>query len=313
MQAHDQRDVRTLFAAVFGHEISERFWHWKYGDGRGQAIIARDSGRRLVAHYGGITRTVCYCGRNEAAVQICDVMVAPTERSVLTRKGPFFLVTAEFLDRYIGFGKKHLVGFGFPSHRHLRLAEKLGLYAKVDTVVELHWPAGGKLSWRIAVLPVCRKRRAVGKVLNALWDEMRESLADVILPVRDAAWWRFRYLDHPEITYQVFLVKHRLTRRPLGCLAVKPMADGRWELMDWLAPLERAPLMVAAARALAAQAGASTVFGWFGERVARVVTDAATTTVDIGVGVPTNIRTPGPAVAEISGRWWLTGGDTDFR
>ena len=29
--------------------------------------------------------------------------------------------------------------------------------------------------------------------------------------------------------------------------------------------------------------------------------------------VPANIWTPGPPPAELMGKWWLTGGDTDIR
>jgi hypothetical protein len=29
--------------------------------------------------------------------------------------------------------------------------------------------------------------------------------------------------------------------------------------------------------------------------------------------VPANVWTNGPPVAELTGRWWLTGGDADFR
>jgi hypothetical protein len=150
-------------------------------------------------------------------------------------------------------------------------------------------------------------------IIDKLWAEMRDSLGDRIVPVRDAVWWHFRYQQHPQFSYRTFLLKDRLTRRPLGCLALKPGRDGLWELMDWVAPRERAPAMVDAARTVVAQAGGATVLGWFSSSVLDAVRPTGPEVVDIGVGVPTNILTPGPAVADLTDRWWLAGGDTDFR
>lgn len=309
----DRAEIRELFASVFGHAMPDAFWQWKYGDDRGHAVVARDAQGHMVAHYGGISRPIRYLGRDELAVQICDVMVEQRERGVLTRKGPFYLVTAEFLDRYIGFGRKHLVGFGFPSLRHLRLAEKQGLYTKVDIIHELRWPAAGRLPLRMAAQPMDWTDPTLPGALDMLWEEMQASLADRIVPVRDAAWWRFRYQQHPQFSYRAYVLKNRLTRRPVGCIAVKIGAGEHWELMDWIAPVEQAPLMVDAARALAAKAGAGMVTGWFSSGVLQAVQSTDPDIVDIGVGVPTNILTPGPAAEELSGRWWLSGGDTDFR
>jgi hypothetical protein len=309
----DRADIRALFSAVFGHELSEAFWQWKYGGGKGQAIVARDANGHMVAHYGGISRPIRYFGRSELAVQICDVMVESRERGVLTRKGPFYLVTSEFLTHYIGHGRKHLLGFGFPSDRHVRLAEKQGLYSKVGTVKELRWPTAQLLPYRISTQPLDWQAHKTDRTLDALWQDMRDSLTDCIVPVRDAAWWHFRYRQHPEHVYRVYLVKHRLTRRPLGCIALKPVSDACWELMDWIAPLASAPLMVAAARTIAAKAGIPMLSGWFGDRAVQAVSATAPETIEIGVAVPTNILTPGPPADELAGRWWLTGGDTDFR
>jgi len=34
---------------------------------------------------------------------------------------------------------------------------------------------------------------------------------------------------------------------------------------------------------------------------------------DLDVFVPANAWTAGPPIEKLIGRWWLTGGDTDFR
>jgi len=41
--------------------MSPAHWHWKYAEGRGQAIgVWQD--KELIAHYGGMTRTYCFLG-----------------------------------------------------------------------------------------------------------------------------------------------------------------------------------------------------------------------------------------------------------
>lgn len=34
---------------------------------------------------------------------------------------------------------------------------------------------------------------------------------------------------------------------------------------------------------------------------------------DLGINVPANAWSAGPPIEKLIGRWWLTGGDTDFR
>jgi len=77
--AADEPAIRQLFEQVFGRPMSSALLQWKYGDGRGQAMLAGGEGR-LAAHYGGVSRPIRYFGRSALACQITDVMVAPAER-----------------------------------------------------------------------------------------------------------------------------------------------------------------------------------------------------------------------------------------
>lgn len=62
----------------------------KYG------IFAHIDGK-LIAYYGGLSRQFRLNGETLSAVQICDVMVAPKMRGILTRKGPFMHTADTFL------------------------------------------------------------------------------------------------------------------------------------------------------------------------------------------------------------------------
>ena len=53
--------------------------------------------------------------------------------------------------------------------------------------------------------------------------------------------------------------------------------------------------------------------GWYSTSIAAMISGADGVEHSIGVGVPTSTWTPGPDKSVLQGRWWLTGGDTDFR
>ncbi|NJO15278.1 MAG: GNAT family N-acetyltransferase [Thioploca sp.] len=94
--SNDQAAVRTLFERVFKNQMSKALWEWKYGHERGMAMAAWKKGR-IVAHYGGVLRELCYFGVPKTGVQIADVMVDKKERGILTRHGPYFWPVLLFL------------------------------------------------------------------------------------------------------------------------------------------------------------------------------------------------------------------------
>ena len=310
-------DVCRLFENVFGTPMPLDFWRWKYADGRGRAVVALDKSGEIVGHYGGLPRQVSYFGDAQVAVQIADVMVAPEVRGVLTRSGPFAMTTGAFLDQFIGFGAEYLVGFGFPSERHLRIAHKLNLYESVDSVSDVFWPAdtfsvGPNVKTQMAAIDWSLSTTA--PQLDRLWISMQESVQDYIVPVRNANWWRHRFANHPSLVYRCFWLCNQGSQEAIGAFVVKPNIDGSgcWELMDWIGSAELIYPVIEQARRLA-QLEFSSLRGWFSSSIVTKLAETGCTVTDIGVRVPTSIRRPGPSVAEVSGRWWLTGGDTDFR
>ena len=118
--------MRALFAATFGHEMSDAHWRWKYGGGRGAAVGVWEN-RRLSAHDGGVARDILFFGEPQSAAQSCDVMVAPSGRATLSRQGPLFLAAATYLENQLGYGNPHLLGVGFPNLRAWKAPARLGL------------------------------------------------------------------------------------------------------------------------------------------------------------------------------------------
>ncbi len=300
-----------LFTTVFGHAIAPALWQWKYAAERGCAVVAW-RGDRLIAHYGGNLRPALAFGERVWALQICDAMVDPRERAVMTKTGAMYQVTAAFLELYQGLGGIPLA-FGFPNRRAMRLGERLGFYAEVGTLVELRWPPlsrNPRLMTRLAYLDPASPadRRAV----QVLWTAMAHDLAEGVVGVRDWDYLRYRYLDHPERHYELVLVRSRWTRAPLGLLVLHQEEDAV-ALTDLVAPLRHLPVLLVQARRLTGLWAKSSLYAWITRQYASRLTTADAAERDIGVSIPTNTWVPQPfSPAQLADRWWLTIGDTDF-
>ena len=310
--------MRELFAQVFGHEMSAEHWQWKYARGHGQAVALVEDGR-VVAHYGGLTRELNVLGQPQRGCQVCDVMVAPQARRSLARRGPLYRIAATFLETQIGWGLPHAVGFGFPSSRHHEAADRMKLYAAVDRVVQLSWPA--QPSAAAQALPLRELPTFEGaagrrwrRTADRLWQGMATDLADVVLGVRDSRWLQWRFIERPEVSYQLLLVCSRWLRRPLGLLVLR-RRDDALELMDWVGRPRHWATLLAVARARAADAGLPQLRCWITasqqSRLAGLAADAPQVQ-DLSIDVPACSHTPGPDPASFKNRWYLMSGDADF-
>jgi hypothetical protein len=304
--------IAGLFREVFQRPMTRALWEWKYGEGRGRAVLVW-RGERLVAHYGGMRRRISYLGCPALGCQIGDVMVQVDERGVLTRRGPFFLATAGFGALYAGYGSEHRITFGFPNERHARLGQRLGLYSVVGKIVELCWrdlSAGRRAGRRVRPLNG-RGWRSWERLVARLWRQMRRDLQGAVVGVRDWSYLRHRYLLHPEHDYRLFLLLGPLGLRPYGLFVLRPLGR-RCELVDLLGGLQHLPEVVRSALPIARRLGAEEVFGWITEGFAPLLGVAGATVRDPGIPVPTITWTPGPDPAQFRGRWWLMAGDSDF-
>ncbi|EGV19387.1 GNAT family N-acetyltransferase [Thiocapsa marina] len=299
-----------LFKTAFNQDIDIALWRWKYGDGRGDAIIA-ETGGRLVAHYGCTRRRVRFFAEPTIALQICDVMVDPGERGIMTKSGAMFLTAATFAEIFFGLQEIPL-GYGFPSRRAERLAKTLGLYAEVGRLMEVRWPAGdtrARLASRVRHLDPeqAGDRRAVER----LWSAMARDFEDGILAIRDWSYIAYRYAQHPLNHYELLLVTSRLTVRPLGLLVLRKGKDAV-ELVDLVAPRSNLPVLVDQARRLTALWGLPSVFCWITQQHVAALGGPDGEVKDLDISIPTSVWVDGPAPERLRDRWWLMSGDTDF-
>jgi hypothetical protein len=191
--------MQELFSRTFQQEMPDKLWQWKYATENSCAIgVWRDD--KLIAHYGGIGRSILFFGKSENAVQIGDVMVETEERGSLTRKGPFFLMASTFLEYYIGYNKRYLIGFGFPNQRAMRVAERLKLYGEVGDMIELSWqPQYRSPLVKTNLKPIDRATKSNIKAVNQCWQKMASNMQTSIIGIRDWNYVLKRYLSHQTI------------------------------------------------------------------------------------------------------------------
>jgi hypothetical protein len=304
-------DVARLFRLAFNTEANADLWQWKYGEDRGRAVVAFRDGV-LVAHYGGMLRRIQVFGRSGTALQICDVMVDPAERGVMTKRGLMFITASTFLETHLGyFG--HDLGYGFPHRRAMQVGERLGLYAEIASMAEVRWSTCSglpRLGTRVLHLDLShpRHRDAVGR----LWNQMRRDLRDAILVDRDWRYLHERYAQHPVNHYEMLLVVSRFTARPIGVMVLRREQE-KVELLDLVAPLERIPTLIDQARRIAGLRGGAMLYTWITQHQTRLLMATGGTLVNLDVSIPANVWVPGLSISMLKDRWFLMSGDTDFR
>lgn len=311
----DREGIRRLFQEVFQDEMSEAVWQWKYERPESRGAVVLKNGK-IVAHYGGIGRWVLREGVQCLAVQIGDVMVASEVRHLVRTNSPFFRVFTTFAEAYLGYDKLFPFAYGFPTVRAFRIAERLGLYSKVDDMSEVRWAALGLPGWgrlRYGLMRLDEKglQRATNAVVR-LWKVMSGELGDRIVGVRDPAWLQYRYFLRPEKSYEVFLLIDRLTRIPQALVVLQEHEDHLlW--VDWVGSLRLKAALIGVLRDLALQRGKHEVRTWCASHATGLFHGAGGDVIPMSIVIPANIWTRGPSVNELSHRWWLMPGDTDFQ
>ncbi|NTV13883.1 MAG: GNAT family N-acetyltransferase [Desulfobulbaceae bacterium] len=306
----NETELLALFSRAFGQQMSPAHWRWKYAAADPWGAVVRKDGQ-IVSFYGGMPRPIRFFGQAATAVQIGDVMSDPAHGRLLTRRGPFFLAASAYLERFIGPEKAYCLGFGFPSKRAIRLAERLGLYASVGEVQEASW--GGLSPRHHLTVTVKSLSAAQADLVEPLWQKMAADCTDFILPVRDGQYIRQRFLEHPSVNYLVFVVRRRVSGTPWGLLVLRDHGEAGVELLDLVAPRQRLSALVRIARQITAKLGRRRLFAWLTAPVAAALADSAPLLAATDVSIPTSVwRIPDEA-SRLRDRWWLMGGDADFR
>lgn len=306
----DREALLSLFFSAFGHPMDASLWEWKYA-WQNEFGALTYTGDEIIAYYGGLPRSFWLDGEKIAAVQICDVMVAPHERGILRKHGAFTQTAQTFLTAKTGKDKTYRFAFGFPSDRASRLGQRVGLYARIDTLLEVSWPSviSRKTSFLLENNPLSENDNII---IDKLWQTMRTSLHRFLLPQKDAQFFKWRYLNHPTHVYIAKAVSWKWCKKIIGIVILRDHgADQGVELIDLLAPPENLPWLLKAAQNYSAQINRSRIFCWLTPSVLSYLLKPEMQTEITGIHIAT------PELAEMTNllqsRCWLIGGDTDFR
>lgn len=302
--------VQPLFRAVFGDDIGLPMLHWKYGQGRGSSWTLWQNGQ-LQVHCGLWPRSVCLQGEQAVAVQLVDLMAAPKQAGLTRQGSPFAQLMRHVLALLPGPGNPGGLAFGFPSARALRLGELAGVYTAVDD-----WQALTFLARVVSRGPRVVALRSWGHAEEALvtllWGRMRAGLQDFAVGVRDMDYLRQRYLRHPDKSYQLLLVQSRWLRAPVGLLVLGPQAGGP-ELLDVICAPDDWSEVLLAGRGWLQGAGLKQMHLLLTSTFAAQLAPLADHCGPTEFRIMGNPFSPEESLCRLRQRWWLTGGDTDYR
>ncbi|MDR4515686.1 MAG: GNAT family N-acetyltransferase [Nitrosomonas sp.] len=305
----DQGELLALFESAFGQPMPDGLWQWKYAWQNKPGMLAHLEDN-IIAYYGGIPRTFSLNGATIKAVQICDVMVAPRMRGILTRRGPFMHTADTFLREQAGIDKPFRFAFGFPSDRHARLGEKTGWYTRSGTFLETVWPAKHALPH----LSVWVKTRPLdlhdSTTVDTLWQTMQSALPNCLTPQKDADFFNWRYHQHPSYAYTTYVVSGRWKKKPVGIFTLRDHgADRGMELMDLLGPPDKLSILLNTALRISKRTGRKQLFSWMTPAVLEWLPKPETAQEVSGVYVTPDYK---QKIEAQRLRWWLMCGDTDF-
>ena len=307
-------DFQPLFQAAFGQSMTMPLWQWKYQSSVSPSYsIAYWQESHLVAHYGGFERPILFFGTPHKALQMGDTMVAPNKRGIMTKNGLFSQLARVFLHRFIGYGSAHLLGFGFPNARVMKLAETLKLYQPAGRMTRLSWSHSSlkahlkpRVWYKIRPISMQEDRLAI----NTLWKKMANDTQHFIIGIRDGQRIDYRYVQHPEKNYSVLKVQQRLSNQLLAVLVLSK-EDSQYQLLDFICSIKHIPIVLYAAIRFSQQEQTS-LYTHISDNLKPYFKAYPYAENDPQITIPHSCCTAGPDIEQVRDKWWLMGGDSDF-
>ena len=264
----------------------------------------------MVAAYLGRASSTWFAGERRPFVQSVDSMVDPAYRRGLKRPGLFVELARAYFAHH-GDAGPDAVHYGWPVREAWRVGERFLEYALLREELVLVRELGEQVEHEVERLD------APDHELKWLWDRCAGSWGAAT--VRDEAWVRWRFVEHPRVAYT------RLgARDEAGLLRGHAvLRDGAWSwpgavaLADWTVPDEEPETFArleAGVRAHAASTGAERVvtlvptwsraflrFQELGWRVRRAPYRCAARSFDRRASLPW-----------LREHWWSTLADSDL-
>jgi len=223
-------DVCRLFATVFQHPIAPAHWRWKYHGAPGVTavnLVARSAqDGALLGHAGAVILPGQKAGQALRMAQLSDVMVHPRARGGLARSGtyPRLMAAMRAQLQTLAAAGPPIFAYGFPGETPSRLGTRLGFYRPLYRCTEYLWTPepsdiariGARWYWRLQALPA---QDWIAPSLDPLWARNTAQQAAPAV-VKNAAYLRWRYAEHPVLSYTLWLLRP-LIGRPVGWIITR--------------------------------------------------------------------------------------------
>ena len=194
----DAPGIRRLFARIFGHEMTEEEWSWKFErnpDGWFGVIALLDGA--VVGNYAGWGVRFRIDGREELAYAVGDVATDPAVRTLGGRSNVFRRITDAFYEEVEG-NRRVPFCFGFPGGRHVRITQRVVGTRTLFDVVERRVPCEAFPP----PPPDASCADFVDERFDALWESVSQERGTV-MAVRDRARVNWRFHARPNRWYRM--------------------------------------------------------------------------------------------------------------
>lgn len=251
----DAPGIRSLFARVFGREMSPEEWAWKFErnpDGW-FGVVAVVAGE-IVGNYSGWGARLLLEGEPELCYSVGDVATDPSVRGIGGRRGIYRSMTGAFYEAVGARGVPFC--FGFPNPRALEISHRLVGSRTLFPIREVHvacdalaLPSAGAVAGD-----------SVAEGFDGLWAKASGFLTHA--PVRDRARVNWRFHARPTRWYR--MVWREIAGQVVSWAALS-VAGETALVADFLASSREGgdlPALFSAAAAEARRLGASRLVFW---------------------------------------------------
>ena len=253
--AADAPGIRRLFGRVFGRELPEDEWSWKFEKNPdGWYGVVATVGEEIVGNYTGWGLQMILDGRPSLCYSVGDVATDPSVRGIGGRRGVYLSMTEAFYEEVGSRGVP--LCFGFPNPRALEISNAIARTRTLFPIHEIRVPLDA-----FSDPPEdAGAGDAVGESFDALWSAALRVVNHA--PMRDRARANWRFHARPARWYR--MVWRESGHELLGW-AVLSVAGETALVADFVgreADGSDLPALFSAAAAEAARLGASRLVFW---------------------------------------------------
>ena len=238
-RAGDEQQVLRLHERVFGsttlrkQPMTLRHWRWKYrpeAEASACTVAVDRSTGALAGFLGGIHVPFWHNAFDVSAIHTLDHMVDPSYRRGLGKSSVFAELIGRWAHAHFGPDLAGL-GFGFPSRANFRVGERVASYTQLMSVTCLVHDQAQRVPTAHPGLDGAL-HGLVPDDVDELWLRCRSRYPMMVARTREFLRWR--YEEHPDVSYCFALIRHEGRLEALAVLRTGGVADDVVTVMDWL-------------------------------------------------------------------------------